>query len=109
MEMKTAGKVKFFNSQKGFGFITPNDGGEDIFVHQSAIHSPGFRSLMEGEDVEFDVQSDPEKGKTFASNVTGPNGAYVQGAPPSPRDDYGESRGGRGGGGGGRAGGRDRY
>jgi len=79
--MKTAGKVKFFDVTKGFGFITPNGGGEDVFVHQTAIYAQGFRSLAEGEDVEFDVAEDKGKGKKFASNVTGPNGAYVQGAP----------------------------
>jgi len=81
MEMKMAGKVKFFDTTKGFGFITPADGGEDVFVHQTAVYSQGFRSLAEGEDVEFDLTEDKTKGKKFASNVTGPNGAYVQGAP----------------------------
>jgi cold shock CspA family protein len=46
-----SGKCKWFNSAKGFGFITPNDGQPDIFVHQTSIHSEGFRSLGEGEDV----------------------------------------------------------
>ena len=81
MEMKTTGKVKFFDAVKGFGFITPESGGEDIFVHQSAIYAQGFRSLAEGEPVEFDIQVDEVKKKKFASNVTGPNGAFVQGAP----------------------------
>lgn len=81
VEMKDAGKVKFFDSTKGFGFITPDAGGEDIFVHQSAIHANGFRSLADGEEVEFEVQEDPRRGKKFAVNVTGPNGAFVQGAP----------------------------
>lgn len=85
--MKISGKVKFFDSVKGFGFISPNDGSPDIFVHQSVIHAKGFRSLGEGEAVEFDIQEDPSRGKTFAINVTGPNGDFVQGAPRMPRDD----------------------
>lgn len=91
MEMKESGKVKFFDATKGFGFITPASGGEDIFVHQTAVYAQGFRSLAEGEDVEFDISEDKAKGKKFASNVTGPNGAYVQGAPRKERSgSYGE-------------------
>lgn len=81
LEMKANGKVKFFDVVKGFGFITPDDGTEDVFVHQTAILSQGFRSLAEGEPVEFDISADPSKGnRKFASNVTGPNGSYVKGA-----------------------------
>lgn len=80
MARKT-GTVKFFDSVRGFGFITPVDGGNDVFVHQSAIHARGFRSLREGEDVEYEVEENKEKGKIFAVNVTGPDGAYVQGTP----------------------------
>ena len=50
------GTVKWFNDQKGFGFITPDDGGKDLFVHQSAIQSSGFRSLKEGDKVEYESQ-----------------------------------------------------
>lgn len=49
------GKVKWFNDQKGYGFITPDDGGKDIFVHHTAIQSTGFRSLKEGQAVEFEI------------------------------------------------------
>jgi cold shock protein len=53
--MRTTGKVKWFNDAKGFGFITPEDGQKDCFVHHSAIQGDGYRSLAEGERVEFDV------------------------------------------------------
>ena len=59
----TIGTVKFFNSTKGFGFIAPEDGGKDVFVHASAVEMAGMRSLAEGQRVSFDVQSDTKGAK----------------------------------------------
>jgi CspA family cold shock protein len=64
----TTGTVKWFNESKGFGFISPADGSDDVFVHFSAIQSGGFRTLAEGQAVSFDVETGP-KGLQ-ATNVT---------------------------------------
>ncbi|MFC3093542.1 cold shock domain-containing protein CspD [Alteromonas sediminis] len=54
------GKVKWFNNAKGFGFIVPDEGGEDIFAHYSTIQMEGYRSLKAGQEVQFDVQQGPK-------------------------------------------------
>ena len=64
----TTGTVKWFNESKGFGFIAPSDGGDDVFVHFSVIQGSGFKTLQEGQSVSFDVEKGP-KGLQ-ATNVT---------------------------------------
>jgi CspA family cold shock protein len=63
------GTVKFFNTQKGYGFISPSDGGKDVFVHISAVERAGMRSLNEGQKVTFDLVSDRKTGKASADNL----------------------------------------
>jgi CspA family cold shock protein len=65
----TVGTVKFFNVQKGFGFISREDGSEDVFVHVSAVERAGMTTLNEGQRLSFDVVKDPRKGKTNAQNL----------------------------------------
>ena len=62
------GTVKWFNDAKGFGFITPDDGGKDLFAHHTEIQMGGFKSLSEGQKVEFEVQQSPK----------GPNAAKIR-------------------------------
>ena len=61
------GTVKFFNTQKGFGFITPTDGGKDVFVHISAVERAGLSNLNEGQKLSYELVT--EKGKTSAANL----------------------------------------
>ena len=63
------GTVKFYNSQKGFGFIQPDDGGKDVFVHATAVERAGMRGLVEGQKIGFDVEVDRRSGKDAASNL----------------------------------------
>ena len=63
------GTVKFFNSSKGFGFIQPEGGGADVFVHISAVERAGMHTLNEGMRVSFDIETDQRRGKTNATNL----------------------------------------
>jgi CspA family cold shock protein len=63
------GTVKWFNNQKGYGFIQPDDGGADIFVHITAVEAAGLRALNEGQKVTYDVQKDEKRGKSSAVNL----------------------------------------
>ncbi len=63
------GTVKWFNGQKGFGFIQPEDGGKDVFVHISAVERAGMQSLNEGQTILFDVVADRRTGKSAAENL----------------------------------------
>jgi cold shock protein len=63
------GTVKWFNIQKGFGFIQPDDGGKDVFVHISAVERAGLSSLKEGQQVSFDLVADRRTGKSSADNL----------------------------------------
>jgi cold shock protein len=63
------GTVKFYNDQKGFGFIQPDNGGKDVFVHATALERAGIRGLSEGQKVSFDTQEDRRTGKTAVSTI----------------------------------------
>ncbi|WP_018701172.1 cold-shock protein [Amorphus coralli] len=65
----TTGSVKFYNSQKGFGFIQPDDGGKDVFVHATALEAAGMHGLDEGQKVSFEVRDDARSGKKEATNI----------------------------------------
>jgi len=65
----TTGTVKWFNGQKGFGFIQPDEGGNDVFVHISAVERAGMHSLTEGQKISFEVVADRRTGKSAADNL----------------------------------------
>ena len=65
----STGTVKWFNSQKGFGFIQPDDGTKDVFVHISAVERAGLQGLQEGQKVTFDTLNDPRNGKIAVSTI----------------------------------------
>src|SRR5678815_144937 len=93
-----SGTVKWFNTAKGFGFIQPDDGGSDVFVHISALNQAGMDSLNEGDKVDYELEQDRRSGKLAATGIV-----VTAAGEPAPR------RAGRGGfGGGGYGGGRDR-
>ena len=64
-----SGTVKWFNAQKGYGFIQPSDGGKDVFVHISAVERAGLTGLGEGQKVSFELKTDKMRGKTSAENL----------------------------------------
>ncbi len=63
------GTVKFYNAQKGFGFIQPDNGGKDVFVHATALERAGIRGLAEGQKVSFDTEEDRRSGKIAVANI----------------------------------------
>jgi len=65
----TSGTVKFYNYQKGFGFIAPDDGGKDVFVHATALERAGMNGLTEGQKVNFDTEEDRRTGKTAVARI----------------------------------------
>ena len=65
----TTGIVKFYNEMKGFGFIQPNDGGKDVFIHATALERAGMRNLVEGQTVTFDTAEDRRSGKIAVNNI----------------------------------------
>ena len=69
MRLLSNGTVKWFNSQKGFGFIAPDDGGNDVFVHLTAVERAGLSTLNEGQKVSFDLVADRRTGKSAAQNL----------------------------------------
>lgn len=65
----TSGTVKFYNDQKGYGFIAPDDGGKDVFVHATALERSGIRGLVEGQKVTFETERDSRTGKIGVSTL----------------------------------------
>ncbi|MBP2313049.1 cold-shock protein [Azospirillum soli] len=65
----TTGTVKWFNTTKGYGFIQPDDGTADVFVHASAVERSGIGNLREGQKLSYELQRDPKKGKSSAANL----------------------------------------
>jgi CspA family cold shock protein len=65
----TIGTVKWFNGEKGFGFIQPDDGGKDVFVHISAVERAGMRGLNEGQKISYEMETDRKTGKQSAGNL----------------------------------------
>ena len=63
------GTVKWFNATKGYGFIAPDDGGKDVFVHISAVERAGMRSLVDGQKIRYDIVQDRKSGKNSADNL----------------------------------------
>jgi len=68
-QFMATGTVKWFNATKGFGFIQPDGGGNDVFVHISAVERAGLSSLAEGQKVSFEIKVDPKRGKSSAENL----------------------------------------
>jgi CspA family cold shock protein len=68
-ECNGAGTVKFFNADKGYGFIAPEDGGPDVFLRATALEAAGMRSVLEGDRLSFDAVMNQRKGKTNAQNI----------------------------------------
>lgn len=68
-EQQATGTVKWFNETKGYGFIKPDDGGNDVFVHISAVQKAGLQTLVEDQKIAYDLQHDPKKGKDSAANL----------------------------------------
>jgi CspA family cold shock protein len=69
MHTMQTGTVKFYNSSKGFGFIAPDDGSKDVFVHATALEAAGMRGLVEGQKISFEIQDDRRTGKKAAANL----------------------------------------
>lgn len=68
-EPQNSGTVKWFNDQKGYGFIQPDNGGKDVFVHISAVERAGIRSLADGQKISYDIEKDEKRGKESAGNL----------------------------------------